>query len=521
MKATIFGAEEGTDLGSRGGIAILLSVLLFVCLLSILSAVSQPFWFDEVTTILLCRLPNAGAIWSALADGADSNPPLFHLVERFSRALVGSDHLGYRLPAILGFLITASSIYFFLSRRVSRLAALAGMGFVLCSALTGFVTEARPYALMMGCVALAILSWQRIEDSKLYALATAAALAAALSLHYYAVLVWPVFCIAESSIWILKRRFRAIAWAAIMAGLMPLGFFGGLILHFRKLYEMHFWTKPSIKMALLAHDWLFNLSGHWGWTIATGLTALVLFLRCGNDLRACLLGRRSGERTGVPVEELTMTLALLWLPLIANLAAKLGHGGMSGQYMLPTILGGAFAVGYVVDEAPAAARGLLLSLFLVQYFSLSVELVHSALRGSLFAERESAVSDAGTVLGQAAEANLPLVVGDDMDYLPAVYYASPGARSRLFLIADPQAAVEFSKLGSNSAETTLDALRRHVPLQVEDYASFLSVHREFLLVARDDGEMWLMARLLHNGDSLQLISWTKQGEQLFKVTVKQ
>ena len=105
--------------------------------------------------------------------------------------LVSDDHLGYRLPSILGLLLTVSCVYFTLSKRLTRLSALVGATFLLCTELAVYSYEARPYALMIGCISAAILAWQRIDDSRLYSAVLAVSLAAALSLHYYASLFGP------------------------------------------------------------------------------------------------------------------------------------------------------------------------------------------------------------------------------------------------------------------------------------------------------------------------------------------
>ena len=40
----------------------------------------KPFWYDEIFTILLARLPSTGAVWAALGDGIDLSAPLNTMV---------------------------------------------------------------------------------------------------------------------------------------------------------------------------------------------------------------------------------------------------------------------------------------------------------------------------------------------------------------------------------------------------------------------------------------------------------
>ena len=229
MGTTQLRLAANTEFGIRRSSIILLLILLVVGLCSALHAVSKPFWYDEVCTVILCRLPSASAVWKALGNAADSNPPFFYLILRLTRHLVPADHLGYRLPSIMGLLGTISCIYVILSRRVDQLSALVGATFVLCTPLASFAYEARPYALMLGCISAAMLAWQRTDDSKLYSLLLTLAMAAAVSVHYYAVLVWPAFVIAEASVWVFKRRFRIGAWAALVVSALALLFFAKLL----------------------------------------------------------------------------------------------------------------------------------------------------------------------------------------------------------------------------------------------------------------------------------------------------
>jgi hypothetical protein len=63
--------------GAIAGVA-LFSVLYFADIF--LKASQKCFWFDELFTVYLCRLPDFKSTWTAVAHGADFNPPLFYLM---------------------------------------------------------------------------------------------------------------------------------------------------------------------------------------------------------------------------------------------------------------------------------------------------------------------------------------------------------------------------------------------------------------------------------------------------------
>src|SRR5262245_24915051 len=46
------------------------------------------FWFDELFTVHVSRLPSLRLIWDALLNGADYNPPLLYVFTHFSEAIL-------------------------------------------------------------------------------------------------------------------------------------------------------------------------------------------------------------------------------------------------------------------------------------------------------------------------------------------------------------------------------------------------------------------------------------------------
>jgi hypothetical protein len=72
MSTNLLRMDNGAEFGRRRGIAVLLLILLAVGLCSALHAVAKPFWYDEICTVILCRLPSAPEIWKALDHAADT-----------------------------------------------------------------------------------------------------------------------------------------------------------------------------------------------------------------------------------------------------------------------------------------------------------------------------------------------------------------------------------------------------------------------------------------------------------------
>ena len=494
-----------TEIGPRRGNAVLVLILIAVGIFSMIGAYANPFWYDEIITVILCRLPSASAIWKALDNAADANPPLFYLIVRMGRHVIQDDHLGYRLPSILGLLGAVVCIYAILSRRVDRLSALVGAAFVLCTSLADYAFQARPYALMVGCISYAILAWQRIDDSKLYSFVLCITLAIALSVHYYAILVWPAFVLAEASLWVCQRRFRASTWIALVFGGAPLLVFAHLLIHFRQYYGHNYWARPGLTQIFTASSDLFNVLQYWGSSFTIGAIAILVCWSFGKTEKASPSEPRASSALPIPIEERILTVVLLLLPLVAIAVAKAGRGGMTTRYMMPTVLGGALAVGYLTSKAANAVKALLLVLMLLNYALSSIAVTKYVVRGSLLEKRAAAAREGKEILAEYHQPGVPIVISSGLQYLPMVFYTPPDKSDRLYFLADPEAAVTYAK--TDTVDLTLLVLRQYFPLQVEDYHDFVLKYREFILVSGGVGRWdWWPLRLSHDGNVLTLLS---------------
>ena len=62
---------------------------VFYLVTSIYIANHRVFWFDELFTVNIARLPSVGTIWSALGNGVDALPPTYYMLVRLSDSLFG------------------------------------------------------------------------------------------------------------------------------------------------------------------------------------------------------------------------------------------------------------------------------------------------------------------------------------------------------------------------------------------------------------------------------------------------
>jgi hypothetical protein len=500
---------------TRDSARMLAFILLVAAACSTLQALSRPLWNDEIITVIMSGLPGLRDIWNALDDAADTNPPGFYVAARFARWFVTDDHLAHRLPSIAGCLIAIVCVFLFLSRRASNLSAVVGATFLLTTPLGEYAYEARPYALMIGCISAALLFWQR-ADSKWNALPLALALAASVSLHYYAVFVWPVFIVAEGMVSI-RRRFRLHVWLAIVAALTPLFFFSPLLMKLREYYGGDFWARTYLAQSVMAHDWLFLGKGHWGVTLAAGLS-LALVYWVGSGQRQFQEAPTSTPNAPVvPDEEYVLVFMMLWLPAIAVAIALVGGAGLTERHFLPATVGGGLALGLLVERLRRGVRAVVLALMVSSYLYSSHHEIGMAWQRTLLDQRRGKTAEVEDIV-KAGAADAPLVFASALEYLETAYFAPPPSRGRLHFIGDPAGAVRFT--GSGSRDLALLRLQHWFPLQVEAYPEFTAKHRDFVLVVgKDPYSQWWPRRLLHDGHRLRLLSMTA-GRPIYEVALQ-
>ncbi|MFQ3581192.1 MAG: glycosyltransferase family 39 protein [Chloracidobacterium sp.] len=154
-------------------------------------AAVTPIWLDEWYTICVATMPTFREMIGMIWDGPDTQPPLFYLITRGIIDILGESNLTLRLPSTVGFWVFCISLYLFV--RVSKgsiIAASVALVFPCVIHSSYYAREARPYALVLGCLGIALVCWQ-LREQKLYSIyckvGLAISLSLAVSLHYFAI----------------------------------------------------------------------------------------------------------------------------------------------------------------------------------------------------------------------------------------------------------------------------------------------------------------------------------------------
>jgi hypothetical protein len=461
---------------------------------TVLIASGKQLWNDELFTFYIARLGSIDRIWPALLIAGDQNPPLFYwLTSIISNAFTDS-LLSIRLLEIFGFWLLGACLIVFVSRHLPASYGLIAALLALVSGAYPYAYEARPYALMVGASALALLCWQRLGEAKnsVWAAGFAASLAVAVSVHYYGVLLFAPFALAESIRWYVEGRLRWIAWATMVVGATPLVVYLPLIKS-AATYSGTFWARPTIG----------SFNDYYGFLLVPALLPVVVATLFGSVL-LFIHGSSSHStanetRITPPIIEVVAVSAFALLPALAVAIAIVFTGAYTHRYALPAVTGvsvlGAWAMSFAFRAMPRAAMiaALLLSLFFVakqmRTVPWSTTVANHRELISLLEQRTSEIED--------------LVIADPHLYFELAHQA-PALRPHMLYIAEP--ALALKHIHTDAVDRSLLGIQGFAPLQLKTLADVTSTRRPFLVYGypAPNGWPWVVQELSSLGLSISV-----------------
>jgi Dolichyl-phosphate-mannose-protein mannosyltransferase len=437
------------------------------------------FWFDEIFTYYIARLPDNNAIRAACEQLL--NPPLFYIVTRWSQQLFGANELGTRFPEIVGFWVFCLGVYLFVARRASPIAAFISLLYPLTTSGYWYAYEARPHGILVGLFGLALISWQELTDDTSHRWTAAAGLAASLAVamlfHGYAFLLLIPLGLGELTRSLVRSRVDPLVWCAltvpaILSVVTVLPLLHGIHSSVPRIFltgvpVQRIWTawelsfKPSFVLALLI-------------LLSVPAVSPRLALRIVNAGAAESSGR------GLVLPEITALVGMFCTPLFAYFASRLGHAPFFSRYSLIVVGGGALLIG--VAAARYNATGILVLAMTLLFIARSTATFHAGLEvrepssGMQVSTRLVAERNRFEWIESAAPGTDPIVLLHALATVPTFHYAPSSLTSRcLFLIPDD----------------TVDLYMRlqrccRAPGKVSSQSEFLSAHHKFFVFGDPD-----------------------------------
>jgi len=461
-------------------------------------------WNDELYTYYIATLPSMRDIWAALMARGEQMPPLFYVPTRMVLETLGVGHVTMRLPQMIGFWVMSVCLFVVVRRRCAGSAAVCAAALPLLTMAYIYAFEARPYALVLGAGALALLAWQTATLGRHRAVALTGfglSLAAAVSMHYYAVLILLPFALGEAVRTLERRRLDVPIWTAMALAILPLAVYLPLI-RAGADYAGAFWSPPQ---------WL-NVPAFYEDLLAPAVMPALAVLMLA-AIRASVAPRRDEAAPAAPFplprHEVAAACGFLLIPFVGVVVAKLATGAFVNRYAIAAVLGLAVLAGAGV--AAAFRRHPLMRLAAaaccVGWFLLSQAREWLEPTGHSVPISRATVERPINWVAAVPDRTLPIVVADPHTFT-VVWHYDDAIRPRLVYLADPDLALE--RLGHNSVERgMLDLVRPWFGMNVLEFEPFIARHERFLVYGdfvRRAFLNWLLPELHARGLRTELLN---------------
>ena len=454
----------------KGAVLAVFSIAYFA--LTFYRASRKLFWFDELFTVYLSRLPDFKSVWHAVLNGVDFNPPVFYLLTRFSEHILGEGHIATRLPEILGFWVFCLCLFRFVSLRLSVLSACVSLLFPLVTGAYWYAYEARAHGIVLGFCGIALISWQAAAERAArrgwWLFALGGSLACALLTHSYAFLIFAPIVLGELCRTISRKRLDWPVWTTIAASslavLASIPLVHGAIAVATEVGSQAFFAASLGKI----HTSYSSLLIPSGATILAGWLLLTcLFHEETESLR---------HKPGLRSYEVFALWAFVAIPLFEYAAARLTGAPFLSRYAISAIAGFACLLGGAVGKRPALAIATILLVvvqigFDFQKFVSGTVLVEPS-TGYQISTRVHEFNE--RYQWMAEDKTLPIVLTDDLGFITNSFYAPPSMAPQLVYVAWPTGDIN----GKVSAR--LRACCNAEPAVV-GLADFLALHDTFLV----------------------------------------
>jgi len=338
-----------------------------------------------------------------------------------------------------------------------------------------YAYEARAYGIVLGCCGLALISWQeatRRNNHRFWpVLGLFASLAVALATHTYAFLIFIPLAVGELTRFALHRRVDWVVLCSLCAAASATLISVPLLLVVKQSGGGVSWP-ASATMLLHTYESLFHPT--------VPLMVVVIALLYGEYAiyRDALTDAGLSHRHRFEPHEQAALFAFLAVPVFAYLAARLMRVPMMDRYSLVVIVGLACLLGMIVS------RKAVIGVLVLSFMTLLVAGDFVVFVGDVSVSEPSSAVPIGTDRAPYREAfnwmsseenkGLPIVMLDDLDFVPMLYYAPADLVSRLAYLKRPENDVD---------ELMYEELQRccRAPGKVSTLGEVRSAHNSFLV----------------------------------------
>jgi hypothetical protein len=446
------------------------------------------------------------------------DPLLYHGLSHAAMQVFGAGAFAQRLPALFGFLLMQACLFFLVRRLAGERAGAVAATFPAVTATLYYSAEGRPYGLLLGLYALALLCWVTAADettttqSRIMPLAgLAIAIAATLNAHYFGILLLGPICAAE--LWRTVER-RRPDWPMVIAVVVGCS---GIVLTrpFMKAagaFRTHYYNAGSVGLhditrayrSIFVNYTTMPMVVQRAWALALVLFAIALLWGCW------LVWRRGIPR--IASAQWVLLIAQAALPFGGYLLARFVTHSIEVRYVLGALVAIsamlAIAVARMLEsDTVFSAAMIVMGLVLVGGGAVRIRDEHAKSSGRL--QTLVLPDDATRFLREHPDRRLYV---QDMGTFEEGRYYEPDAdvKARMTLVYSADEELRWNR--HDTMALTAMHLQHFTSLPVESYEQLRERGGEQLFVLRHTGWDWTDQALAADGAQVRVIGHAFDGD---------
>jgi uncharacterized membrane protein len=454
-------------------------LLLFCGMSAVLMAV-KPVWYDEFYTLHLARFDTWAEFLDGLKHGGDLNPPLLYLLPHLTLRLFGDTHVGLRLPFAAAYVLAAALVYRFAARRLGSAFGLLAMVVVLVKFRYAF--EARSAALVLAASAVAVSGWLSCAGAgrrRAGLVLLWLGCSAAVSSHYYGVLLLGPIGLAEIARSLQRKRIDWAVWGCLVAAFFLLVSFLPIIRAVAGRVDAG--HMAAVQSSSLLDGYLWYVGGAHVVLAAVGAVLALRFL----SIRIHGRPAASFSAGPLPAHEWVLWAGLALLPALGYLLAATVTKVCYARYFISALPGLAFLVAWICHRA-VFGRAVVARLLAGALFAAILAMQAGDVSARQASRRK--IDALAAELRRVGEA-VPIITLDFPSYPVYVRYMDPEVSRRIVCVFDPDLR--------RNPDRGLYGLARRVPYR-------LAVMTELATWPQDEVYAIEQRRILPREDAMKL-----------------
>ncbi|MDQ2841748.1 MAG: glycosyltransferase family 39 protein [Acidobacteriota bacterium] len=485
--------EVSEDSGHVFRDCLILALIVLVAVFDLfVIGLHSPLGTDDLMARISAQSTSLSSMLTLLrVQPVNVDAPVFPILAFLSARLPLPIDIAISLPAVCGMCVAMIATFLLVRGWLGVSAGYLAAVMLTLTPYTDYGVSPRPYALLLGSVALSVLCWAKATGSsrrrRLWLVGFSFSTTLALLTHYFAIFshyfaIFSVLAVvlAEITRSLQKKKIDWPIWIAlaisaliflpVYAAFAPAG----------QPYRAHPFYPVRLSGLLATYRDLFK-------------SRLILVAIAAASLLAAASGRpKKFQKPSISEWILVLTLSLV--PVLVFATGELYTHTYVERYGICALLGVAILVAALVSFiAGGTARAILPGLAIIfvlhqiPFVRLAREPVYSP--KSLWPAKEP------DVLRNNAE--LPLMT-PDFDYaMRAKFYAPTWLSSRLIMVGSAQSMLRFK--GTDAPTLAMLAIHRWTGWPMQDYESFIREHKRFLMY----GEYWGLDALKSDGAAIK------------------